>query len=673
MNFKIKNLIDKNFKKGIKKYNEKNYLSAIDTFKEILKFDEKDIKTNHALGVSYGALGDHNNAIVFLEKALTINSNYIPSLTNIAVSYYEIKEFDKAINVYQKLLFENNQKNPALYTNLANCYYNKSDYQEAEKYYDMSLHINPNQFEPYLNLSIIAKKLKKYELSLEIVSKAETFAPNNYFILKHIADLHFKRKDFHGSAIYSQKLLDQFPDDLDGLFSLVCSKFELQEDLVAKRLMSELIEKTKDYQQKERFYKKLCEVIININSWDSDKDYSLLMEYSEEAIKLNPKNYSTLSYRAIAKYYSNDRPGAVIDAEKAKEMNPTALITLSNLSNFYKLTGNYEKAVATLEEFFQVFPDDRSQDFLYSTICFSLSRFDRAWKYYEGRWDPKKGGRDKIKPQFIKPEWTPELGYKSILIWAEQGLGDQILHGTIIDDFSKKFEKTYLSVDPRLVQIFKKSFPHITVLSLFDSIGQDFFDYQICLTSIGQYSRTKLDDFYPLKTHYNIPQITKANDNKRLKCAISWKSASGMHSKLKSSSLNSLRKILELNQIDFFNIQYTNEKEEVDKFKNEYGIEILDPPNLDVKNDLEGLVKFIHSCDFVLTTSNTNAHLAGAIGKKTYLLLPTAAGRIWYWENYYQGKNIWYPSIEKFLQTNSYDWTDPVELAYEKILKDYDL
>ena len=46
MDFKTKNLIDKLFRKGIKKFNEKNYLSSIDFFKEILKVDENNIKTN---------------------------------------------------------------------------------------------------------------------------------------------------------------------------------------------------------------------------------------------------------------------------------------------------------------------------------------------------------------------------------------------------------------------------------------------------------------------------------------------------------------------------------------------------------------------------------------------------------------------------------------------------
>ena len=73
----------------------------------------------------------------------------------------------------------------------------------------------------------------------------------------------------------------------------------------------------------------------------------------------------------------------------------------------------------------------------------------------------------------------------------------------------------------------------------------------------------------------------------------------------------------------------------------------------------------------MINISNTNAHLSGAIGKKTYLLLPTPAGRFWYWENNYNEKNIWYPSIEIFTQKAPYDWSDPVERLYNKIKLDY--
>jgi hypothetical protein len=61
-----------------------------------------------------------------------------------------------------------------------------------------------------------------------------------------------------------------------------------------------------------------------------------------------------------------------------------------------------------------------------------------------------------------------------------------------------------------------------------------------------------------------------------------------------------------------------------------------------------------------MTTSNVTAHIAGSLGKETFLLLPHFYGVLWYWHKE-DDKSLWYPSIEIFRQTSEDDWTDPIE------------
>ena len=91
--------------------------------------------------------------------------------------------------------------------------------------------------------------------------------------------------------------------------------------------------------------------------------------------------------------------------------------------------------------------------------------------------------------------------------------------------------------------------------------------------------------------------------------------------KRKSIKLIDLKDILKINNIEFFDIQYTEEKEELNKLENDHGIKVNTIDGLDKKNDLYGLVQFIKECDFVITIANTTAHLAAASGKTTFLLL----------------------------------------------------
>ena len=66
-------------------------------------------------------------------------------------------------------------------------------------------------------------------------------------------------------------------------------------------------------------------------------------------------------------------------------------------------------------------------------------------------------------------------------------------------------------------------------------------------------------------------------------------------------------------------------------FKQRYGIEVLKLEEIDNFNDIDGLASLIDACDCVVSVSNTTVHIAGAIGKETYLMLPQGEGRLWYW------------------------------------------
>ena len=83
-------------------------------------------------------------------------------------------------------------------------------------------------------------------------------------------------------------------------------------------------------------------------------------------------------------------------------------------------------------------------------------------------------------------------------------------------------------------------------------------------------------------------------------------------------------------------------------------------------NDIEGVSSIINACDLVITCSNVNAHLAGALNKKTFLLLPLGKGRLWNWGST-NNQSLWYPSVKIFQQENPGDWSIPVEKIRKEI------
>ena len=136
----------------------------------------------------------------------------------------------------------------------------------------------------------------------------------------------------------------------------------------------------------------------------------------------------------------------------------------------------------------------------------------------------------------------------------------------------------------------------------------------------------------------------KFKTKKKYICGLSWISKNDNIGVNKSVSLEILKPILLIKNIEFLDIQYNDTSCERDKFYKENGIKISKIESIDNFNDLNGLTSLIDICDFVITVSNTNAHISGALGKKTFLLLPKGKGRLWYWSSKKKKSICWFCS-----------------------------
>ena len=103
--------------------------------------------------------------------------------------------------------------------------------------------------------------------------------------------------------------------------------------------------------------------------------------------------------------------------------------------------------------------------------------------------------------------------------------------------------------------------------------------------------------------------------------------------------------------------------DEIKEFKEETGIDVVQCASVDNREDLDGLAALIEACDMVVSTSNVTIHLAGALAKETWVLLPYVANFWWLLE---RTDSIWYPSLTLYRQQTLNDW----DSVYESIRKD---
>jgi ADP-heptose:LPS heptosyltransferase len=137
----------------------------------------------------------------------------------------------------------------------------------------------------------------------------------------------------------------------------------------------------------------------------------------------------------------------------------------------------------------------------------------------------------------------------------------------------------------------------------------------------------------------------------------------------RSIGLSDLAPVFEGLPFNIVNLQYGDVAAEIGAAGERQGPSVNILQDLDLFQDLEGLLAAIALCDVVLTIDNVTAHFAGALGKKAIVLVPTGKGRYWYWGG--ERQSLWYPSLSLVYQDGVGDW-GPALAAASRMLRGLD-
>jgi tetratricopeptide (TPR) repeat protein len=387
-----------------------------------------------------------------------------------------------------------------------------------------------------------------------------------------------------------------------------------------------------------------------------------------KAIHINP-NFETAHNNLGNVFQELDRyQEAVSCYQKAINIKPHFAEAHYNLGNVLNKIGKTRNAILNYKKALKHNPRYNSARYNLARAQLAIDDFENGWKGFELRDGNTKKFYEKLgitKEQV----WNGSKFNGSLLIHADQGIGDEILYSSIFSELVNYHKDLIISADERLINLFEKSFPKIKfisrkktkIISKIRKINAMKNSRQLLAGSLGKYFRNSLEDFKHNQYPWLVPNIHRVEEFKKyfsvlekIKVGLSWKSTAKNY-KDKNISLTDLAKIFPADYFEIINLQYGDIKSDKIKFEEKTKRKLIHFDNFDYTNDLEGLAALICNCDLVASISNATVHLAGALGKHTWILIPTNAQ--WYWHSS-RNKSLWYPNIRLFRQKNKGDWND---------------
>ncbi len=389
----------------------------------------------------------------------------------------------------------------------------------------------------------------------------------------------------------------------------------------------------------------------------------------EQALSVDPARAEALTGKAMALVSLKRQADALPCLVEAHRHQPAFAPAWSLHGALLAGLGQIDEALPMYERAVELAPGNAEDTLSLSHLYLGRSDFARGWPAYEARL--RRPASERLHTS--RPRWDGSTTAARLFVWAEQGIGDQVLYSTMFPDLLDRVPQATISVDAKLLPLFRRSFPQATFTARHQPPPESTYDLQLPIGSMGACLRPAVDAFARAGRTLLVADEARVRQVRALRplrgrkvCGISWKSVNAQVGDDKSMPLERMRDLLMLDGFAFVNLQYGDVSGEVARTCALTDAPIETVPGIDLFDDIEGLAALIDACDIVVTISNSTAHLAGAMGKPVLLLVPRFTGRMWYW-NALPGSDgdhpPWYPSLRMLRQQRQGDWSAPLQEA----------
>ena len=634
---------------------------AANLYESLIQQDPDNRDALHYFGILKAAIGRFDEAKQMIERSLKPDASNLRYLENYVSILFQGKDYSDAANACATALRENKRSETLQYV-MAVSFHKLGRLTEALDAFDALLRLYPNHLAGTNEKGATLAELKRYDEALSWVDKAlrinSRYTPA-YLNRGHILT---KLKNFEEAVSSYEKAISLNSNFLDARLGLANAYRGLKhyEDALAAYQAALTVKpdcaeawigRGKTFAELERFEEALAAyekaLAIDPNSdlaWLGRggtlfglKDFESALAAFDEALRLNPKLAAAWVCRGDALTEMKRDRDACIAYERATDLDP-------HLADAY-----LKEAVVKL--------------------C--IGDFHAGWDLYE--WRSKADEMVSAYPHLealsvaVRQERTAFIG-KHVVVFSEQGVGDEIMFASMLPDLLADAQTVVYQVDPRLADLFGRSFPGARFIGRGTPRGEENFERAFGMViqagSLGYAYRRSAASFPRLpylraetaKTERWRSQIVKESGY-RLKVGLSWRGGTARTRRdERSIDLEQLRLLTGRDDCYFVNLQYGNVDDELARLNNSGSGKVC--RLLNDFNDFDELAALIMALDVVISVQNTTIHLSGALGKTCWGMIPWRPE----WRYGAEDKSmVWYSAVELFRQKRKGDWSDVID------------
>lgn len=540
------------------------------------------------------------------------------------------------------------------------------DLKEAEALYRRVLEKTPADMETLYLLGTACSQQGRHEEALRYLQHAVTLQPRHPEALNNLGlTLTGMRKEAEAIPYYERALVVN-PDYAD-----------------AHNNLGNALQVLGKYDEAERHLR--CALALSPGHADAYYNLGLVLkgrDSFEEATKCFLRGIAlkpdlSTAYDDLGQIYKiwgrNDEALACFD--KAVALAPNSSSAHNNRGAVLEEIGRFDDAFAEYARAADLAPDLTTARWNQAFLYLRQGVLDQGWDAHEIRLEA--GQADRRFEQY--PEWDgSSLEGKTILVYAEQGLGDEILFASCVPDLIGKAGHCVIECEPRLAPLFARSFLHTSVTVIGtrrDEVGWltevPPIDVKIAAGSLPRFFRRTLDSFSDKPAYLAADPARVAFWRSRvallgpgLKVGICWRSGLTAGERHRYySQLSQWKSIFEVEGVHFVNLQYGECTEELREAEEMFDIRIANFPDIDLRNDIDDSAALAASLDLVISAATAVSEIAGSVGVPVFRTDPFGPQ----WTSLGSDRMPWHPTMTLFGQPAPGDWNTPLALIGEAV------